>query len=128
MIYSGCEASDPNEGKMDMGKGKSKKKTVLLWSVGCILLLVTGGLFVQKKVLIMELLQRSTESQVKPDQLLEQYYSDIEKGKYEEMYRMLEKESREKVSEEDFISRNQKIYEGIQAKNIRVRATDVEKS
>ena len=111
-----------------MGKGKSKKKTILLLSVGCILLLAIGGLFVQKKVPIMELLQHRTESRVKPDQLLEQYYSDIEKGKYEEMYRMLEKKSREKISKENFISRNQRIYEGIQAKNIRVKATDVEKS
>ena len=111
-----------------MRQGKSKKKTALLWVVGCVLLLAAGGLFIQKRVPVMELLQHGTEDQEKPDQLLKQYYSDIEKGRFKEMYRMLEKESRERTSEEDFIARNQKIYEGIQAKNIRVKTSDVEKS
>ena len=41
------------------------------------------------------------------------------------MYRMLDSGSRMDISQEDFITRNKKIYEGIGASSIRVDITGV---
>lgn len=55
-----------------------------------------------------------------PEKVLRQYMACIEEKDYEAMYRMLDEESRAKVTKKEFITRNQNIYEGIEAKNIRI--------
>ncbi len=57
---------------------------------------------------------------IKPEELLVQYMNNIEQKKYEDMYRVLSNESSEKISKEDYIARNSKIYEGIEARNMKV--------
>ena len=61
----------------------------------------------------------------KPEELLVQYMNNIEQKKYEDMYGALSKESTTKISKEDYISRNSKIYEGIEAHNIKVNVKDI---
>lgn len=61
---------------------------------------------------------------VKPEELLVQYMNNIEQKKYEDMYGVLSKESTTKISKEDYIARNSKIYEGIEAHNIKVNVKD----
>lgn len=51
---------------------------------------------------------------------LKKYMSYIETNNYEAMYEMLTEESKSQISQEDFILKNQKIYDGIEAKNITV--------
>ena len=60
----------------------------------------------------------------KPEELLVQYMNNIEQKKYEDMYGVLSKESTTKISKEDYIARNSKIYEGIEAHNIKVTVKD----
>lgn len=60
----------------------------------------------------------------KPEELLVQYMNNIEQKKYEDMYGVLSKESATKISKEDYIARNSKIYEGIEAHNIKVNVKD----
>ena len=60
----------------------------------------------------------------KPEELLVQYMNNIEQKKYEDMYGVLSKESTTKISKEDYIARNSKIYEGIEAHNIKVNVKD----
>lgn len=55
-----------------------------------------------------------------PGEAFLQYMSYAEEGKYEEMYQMLDEESKKGTSKNEFIQRNQNIYEGISAKNIKV--------
>lgn len=54
------------------------------------------------------------------EQALKEYMSCIEKADYEKMYDLLDETSRETVNKEDFITRNKNIYEGIEAKNIKL--------
>ena len=44
----------------------------------------------------------------------------IEKKEYEKMYALLDEVSKDKVKQEDFITRNQNIYEGIEAEKIQL--------
>lgn len=57
----------------------------------------------------------------KPEELLMQYMAYIPKKEYDQMYAMLYEEASEKISKEDFINRNQAIYEGIEVKNMTIK-------
>ena len=47
----------------------------------------------------------------KPEEILNSYFSAINDKKYEEMYNYLTSSSKENISQEDFVKRNQNIYE-----------------
>lgn len=64
--------------------------------------------------------------QAAPDERFMEYTGYLTEGNYEAMYRMLDSGSRMDISQEDFITRNKKIYEGIGASSIRVDITGVE--
>lgn len=64
----------------------------------------------------------------KPDELLADYFACIEKGAYDKMYGMLDEESKANISKKDFVTRNQKIYEGIEAKNVKISVKDAKKT
>ena len=49
-----------------------------------------------------------------PQEIVKNYFSLVEKGNYEQMYEMLSEASKEKISEKEFVERNQNIYEGIE--------------
>ena len=55
------------------------------------------------------------------------YIEKINNKEYENLYENITQESKEKISEEDFINRNKNIYEGIEATNIKVEIQNVEK-
>lgn len=55
-----------------------------------------------------------------PDELLLRYFSGIDEGQYEAIYEMLDEQSQEYVPKEDFVTKNQNIYEGIEAENLSV--------
>lgn len=55
-----------------------------------------------------------------PDELLQQYFSGIGSGQYEELYEILTEQSQASISKNDFVSKNKNIYGGIEAKNIKV--------
>ena len=55
-----------------------------------------------------------------PQDAAGQYFSLLNEGKYKEMYQLLSEDTKKSISQEDFTERNQNIYEGIEAKNIKV--------
>ncbi len=59
-----------------------------------------------------------------PEDAVKQYFSYLSKGKYEDMYGLLSEESQKKIKKDDFITRNQNIYEGIEAANIKVKIAE----
>ena len=67
----------------------------------------------------------SEDKTAQPDELLLQYFSGIEGGQYEELYDMLSEQSQVTILKENFISRNENIYGGIEAANISVSVTGV---
>ncbi|MBU3810242.1 penicillin-binding transpeptidase domain-containing protein [Zhenhengia yiwuensis] len=62
---------------------------------------------------------------MQPDEVLQLYTTYINEQKYEEMYALLDDSSQEITSQEDFISKNKNIYEGIEARDITVHITEV---
>lgn len=63
-----------------------------------------------------------------PYSAFETYKVYWEKQDFNNMYDMLSKDSKSKITKEDFISRYKKIYDGIEAKNIKVNYTKPNKS
>ena len=61
----------------------------------------------------------------KPEEILNSYFSAINDKKYEEMYNYLTSSSKENISQEDFVKRNQNIYEGIDSSNIKINVKEV---
>ena len=60
-------------------------------------------------------------------QVLAKYISLINEKKYEELFLILSTESKNNISEDDFVTRNKNIYEGIDAVNIKVQVQNEEK-
>ena len=56
-----------------------------------------------------------------PEETVENYFALVNEGKYDQMYGMLSEESKKKISKEDFVTRNQNIYEGIEAADVKVK-------
>lgn len=63
----------------------------------------------------------------KPEATLEDYVAKINSVSYEEMYDMLDDESKNKISKEDFITRNKNIYQGIDMTNIKIEILKIER-
>ena len=61
----------------------------------------------------------------KPEEILNSYFSAINDKKYEEMYNYLTSSSKENINQEDFVKRNQNIYEGIDSSNIKINVKEV---
>lgn len=92
-------------------KRKNQKKKIILVFAGIVVLAGTAaaGIFFYKNSLAGS-----------REETLKTYMSYIEKGEYEKMYGLLDEDSKNTISEEDFLTRNKNIYEGIEAKNIKL--------
>ena len=55
-----------------------------------------------------------------PEERLLEYMALINTGDFEEMYRRLSDQSRDEITQEQFVDRNQKIYQGIEARSVAV--------
>lgn len=100
--------------KQYMRKKKRRTRSRAKWiipSAAAVLVLCAGaGFFIWQMYKNREL----------PEDTAEQYFALLSEGKYEEMYALLSDDTKETVSKEDFVSRNQNIYEGIEASGIKV--------
>ena len=66
------------------------------------------------------------QNKINPEEIWKSYISKINEQKYEEMYQMLSETSKQQISQEDFITRNKNIYEGIEMSDMEVQITGVE--
>ena len=92
------------------------KKKILIILIIVLLIATIGGFLYYKN------------SKNKPEETLNEYISKINDEKYNEMYELLDEKSKQKISEEDFISRNKKIYQGIDMSNMTIEIKDIKKS
>ena len=95
------------------------KKTIIIISVVIILLVIIG--------IISFIILSNKKDEENAKQTFTQYIGLINDDKYEEMYNYLTTEAKGKISEEDFLTRNKNIYEGIDAENIKIEIQSVEK-
>lgn len=55
-----------------------------------------------------------------PEDTVKKYFSLLSEKKYEEMYDLLDNASKGRITKDDFVTRNQNIYEGIDASDIKI--------
>ena len=92
-----------------------KKKVLIGILILIILIVAIIAIFIVKK--------NKTE---KPEDVWSQYISYINEQKYEEMYNMLTENSKQNISQEDFIKRNKNIYEGIDMEDLKINISNIE--
>ena len=105
---------------MKKGKSRNKRKKTrsrLRW----IAIAVIGIAAVISVVCVAGMLATKENAWRTPEELLVEYMDHIPKQEYEEMYAMLHIEASGNVSQEDFVTRNSAIYEGIEVQNIAVQ-------
>ena len=93
-----------------------KNKKVLIGVIRAVVVIVIA---VVAAVIII-----GNKEQEEAKNLLNDYFSLINNKSYDEMY---EKTASMNTSQEDFVKRNQNIYEGIDASNIQIEISNVEK-
>ncbi|MFG6495365.1 penicillin-binding transpeptidase domain-containing protein [Fictibacillus sp. UD] len=71
-------------------------------------------------VLCMGVLSACSEPP-KPEDTLKKYLSHWQKKEYKSMYKMLDEESKKKISEKDFVKRYTDIYSGIEASKLEIK-------
>ena len=105
---------------MKKGKSRNKRKKTrsrLLW----IAIAVIGIAAVISAVCVAGMLATKENAWRTPEELLVEYMDHIPKQEYEEMYAMLHIEASGNVSQEDFVTQNSAIYEGIEVQNMVVQ-------
>lgn len=91
---------------------KNKKTILAIGLVIALIIVGVGGFFIYQN------------SQSKPDQELESYMALLAKKDYKGMYDKISSTAKKNWKKEDFIKRNQNIYEGIDASNIQITIKD----
>ena len=114
-----------------MRRRRNRRKKIIISVVVCIIAIsvaVTAVIiFAHGESPLSNILFNSPveDKAVQPDELLMQYTTFINDGRYEDMYALLAEQIKQQTTEEDFISKNKNIYEGIEAKNLTVNITDI---
>jgi len=62
----------------------------------------------------------------KPEAVLSEFVKLTNEGNYEKMYELITEESKAKISKDDFIKRNQNIYNGIDMSNMQLELKTIE--
>lgn len=93
------------------------KKIIIEIIVAIIIIAVIG-------VGIMFVLNKENST---PEQVWQRYISYLNEQKYDDMYEMLNEESKVQITREDFVTRNKNIYNGIDMADMKVEITGIEK-
>lgn len=96
-----------------------RKKTIIIIAIIAVVIVAVA-------VGIGVVFYQNNKDKNTPEEVLQQYMSYIEDENYEAMYELLTQETKNKVTKEDFITRNKNIYEGIEACNIAIDGMTVE--
>lgn len=101
-----------------MRRNQRKRRKHIIIGLLCLLVMVGGaaaGLYYWEE---------NTPPEKSPQEVFTEYINHISKKEYQAMYAMLAKESVTTISQEDYVSRNKKIYEGIEIQNIQLKMDD----
>lgn len=102
-------------------RARSARRRIIVFLSVVLAALLLGGTYLAYGIFL------KTEN---PEKILAKYVSHIEKKEYEEMYRMVQTEDSDGkalIDKEEFIERNQKIYEAIEIQNIKLNRLETKK-
>ncbi|MEY8334466.1 penicillin-binding transpeptidase domain-containing protein [Lachnospiraceae bacterium 47-T17] len=113
-----------------MIKGKKRKKRRLRFFLTLLaVIFVTTAVAGAGLLLAAHVLSKDREERWEtPEELLARYMSYIPEKEYKKMYDMLDLQMSGGISQDAFITRNSAIYEGIEAKNMKITVTSYDKS
>lgn len=102
-----------------------RKKTKVYRIIFCIIVMtfLTVFLFPVVKQVFVNISEEDADK--KPEILLAEYFSMLKDRKYDEMYEFLSESSKAHITKEEFVTKNKNIYEGIEAKNLDFKVSDV---
>lgn len=121
-----------------MSRRRRKKNHKLIWILAglaavCVLaivvLFITPGFLKERLPQIAGETATEPETEEKPltpEEVVSTYFSYLEAQDYEAMYELTSAQSRQNISLEDFITRNQNIYEGIEMTGLVTEILDTE--
>ncbi len=97
-----------------MRRRKNRRKIIILSGIILTLAIAAGvaGFFLVNK--------KEKVKEKQPEELIVEYMGHIVKQEYEAMYAMINKESITDLNQKEFITRNQKIYEGMETRNLQL--------
>lgn len=107
-----------------MLKIKSEKKYTSIKSIRSTLILIVCVGISLCSLLVLLLIEERREV-MGPEEVLQLYASYINEHKYGEMYELLNEQSKNLISKEEFISKNKRIYEGIEARHVIMDITEI---
>jgi penicillin-binding protein len=93
---------------------RNKGKVIAITSISVVII---GALLA---FLLLVILKKPVLPVKSPDEVLQDYMKSLASGDYSEMYAMLAEESQLSINEEDFITRHENIYKGIEASDIAI--------
>ena len=113
-----------------MIKAKKRKKRRLRFFLTLLaVIFVTTAVAGAGLLLAAHVLSKDREERWEtPEELLARYMSYIPEKEYKKMYDMLDLQMSGGISQDAFITRNSAIYEGIEAKNMKITVTSYDKS
>lgn len=97
-----------------------KNKKIMIIIIILALILLIGG------ISLGIVIYYQNKDKNTPEEVVKQYMAYITEKNYEAMYELLTIDSKNKISKEEFITRNKNIYEGIEVSNMVVDSTQVE--
>lgn len=89
------------------------------------LVLISVLIVVLATLIVVYVIREKEEELENPGDLLMEYINHIEQKEYDAMYAMVEPQSVADIEKEGFIERNSNIYEGIEAKNLKIQNIEV---
>lgn len=107
--------------KLRRGRRKKNSKKAIWIAVSVLAVVCAAG------GIVTAVLLHEKKTQEKPEDVLTKYMSHITKQEYEEMYRMIAAEESGNITQEDFVTRNSNIYEGIGTLNVKIENITSEK-
>lgn len=107
--------------KLRRGRRKKNSKKAIWIAVSVLAVVCAAG------GIVTAVLLNEKKTQEKPEDVLTKYMSHITKQEYEEMYRMIAAEESGNITQEDFVTRNSNIYEGIGTQNVKIENITSEK-
>ena len=109
-----------------MAKGRKKRNYKSTRKTKWIIAITLGIVCIIVGIVIIGKFLKKEEVQEKPEDLLNVYMDHIPAKEYEQMYQMIDWENSGNIAQEDFITRNSNIYEGIEMQNMRIEILEVE--
>jgi len=92
-------------------------------------IMMATGIVISAALIVWCVLFLIKKNRIVPaNEVLVEYMACIEEKNYEKMYNLLSDQSKSGINKESFVQRNQKIYEGIEAANMRIEVNEKESS